>query len=149
MFPSKPLHSVQLVHVTLKPSIQKLGMPGRQGGNVVSLTLPPFIQPNPLCSSRKLVSKTHLCSPTPAWLENTSVPDTVPARVDGPCSWWSQGKMSLSLIWICSGSTAPWRAIYLLGEIRCQADASTNPYCEFGQVPCASVSPPTKSVCMC
>lgn len=62
---------------------------------MVLLACPLFIQHN---RSGKLLSQTHLCSSTPAWLQNTSVPGTAPVGVDAPCAQWSQGKMSLSLI---------------------------------------------------
>lgn len=113
---------------------------GQQGGELVLLALPIFIQPSPLCRSGKLLSQPHLHSSTPAWLENISGPGALAAWVDVPCAQWSQGEMPLNLIWSCCASeswtSARWD----------QAAASTQPYWEFGQVPCASVCPSAEYV---
>lgn len=61
---------------------------GQQGGELVSLALPIFIQPNPLCRSGKLLSQPHLHSSTPAWLENTSELGNAPEPdSDLLCQW--------------------------------------------------------------
>lgn len=141
MFPSKSLHSIQLVHLALKPSIQKLGSTwqvGRKGGLA---GLSPFytaqqewetLVSDPLVFLNPSMAAEHVCAGHCSCGGGCSLCSVVPGEnVPEPDQ-------------ICCASAAQWRAIHLLGEIR-----HTQPYCEFGQAPCASVYPSTKYVCMC